>query len=523
MKKMFMAVIALMMTISVSAQFYLYCSDGKVIQVDSISMIAPADEPDTPVEPEEPDTPTEPEEPTNPSTGIGVFSVGEGKQVTFSKGNLQYTQSTNTWSFAENQYEIIGDANVENENLANNIDMFGWSTDNAITPFGISTSRQDADYYGSFVDWGTNKIDSDTSNTWRTLSNEEWVYLIEKRSRAERLYGVAQVANVNGFILLPDNWDNSINLAFNFKYGLSPTFSYYDHQSFTAEQWEILESLGAVFLPAYGRRQGTNVYGGMYGSYWSSTALSDAYAYDIEFGPNRIYPNYSDCHFYGQFVRLVKDIATNETPDTPDTPENMENGYEYVDLGLSVKWATCNVGASKPEEYGDYFAWGEVEPKEVYDWSTYKWCEGSNSNLTKYCIHSDYGSVDNKTTLEATDDAATANWGGSWRMPSEAEFQELSENCTWTWKIRNGIGGFEITSNKEGYTYVSIFIPAAGHMRDSALKHMGDGCNYWSSTLFTYGQESYYAKCLDIYYWATDASTSDSQRYFGRSIRPVCQ
>ena len=475
--------------------------------------------------PDTPDTPDpEPEpDPIEPYKSIGIFTVGEGKAISFAPGNLQYTQSTNTWSFAENQWEFIGDANVENENLANNIDMFGWSTDNAITPFGISTSGQDADYYGSFVDWGTNQIGNDAPNTWRTLSNEEWVYLIEKRSRAERLYGIAQVANVNGFILLPDNWDNSINLAFNFKYGLSPTFSYSDHQSFTAEQWEILESLGAVFLPAYGRRQGTNVYGGKYGSYWSSTALSDAYAYDIEFGPNRIYPNYSDCHFYGQFVRLVKDIVTNETPDTPDTPENTENGYEYVDLGLSVKWATCNVGASKPEEYGDYFAWGEVEPKDTYDWSTYKWCEGSNTSLTKYCIHSNDGSVDNKTTLEATDDAATANWGGSWRMPTEAEFQELSENCTWTWKIRNGIGGFEITSNKEGYTYVSIFIPAAGHMRDSALKHMGDGCNYWSSTLFTYGLESYSAKYLSIYYWHTDASIFDSQRYFGRSVRPVCQ
>ena len=86
----------------------------------------------------------------------------------------------------------------------------------------------------------------------------------------------------------------------------------------------------------------------------------------------------------------------------------MENGYAYVDLGLSVKWATCNVGATKPEEYGDYFAWGEVEPKEKYDWSTYKYYAGTESGLTKYCTNSNFGIVDNKTILDSADDAATA-------------------------------------------------------------------------------------------------------------------
>ena len=99
---------------------------------------------------------------------------------------------------------------------------------------------------------------------------------------------------------------------------------------------------------------------------------------------------------------------------------NQHNGHDYVDLGLSIKWATCNVGASSPEEYGDYFAWGETEPKSIYDWSTYKYCNGSETTLTKYNYSNIYGTVDNKTTLEMSDDAARANWGGGWRMPTEA-------------------------------------------------------------------------------------------------------
>ena len=95
---------------------------------------------------------------------------------------------------------------------------------------------------------------------------------------------------------------------------------------------------------------------------------------------------------------------------------------------MSVKWATCNVGATKPEEYGDYFAWGETDPKSTYDWSTYKYCNGSSSTLTKYNTDNSQGTVDNKTTLDLSDDAARANWGDSWRMPTDAELTELRSN-----------------------------------------------------------------------------------------------
>ena len=114
-------------------------------------------------------------------------------------------------------------------------------------------------------------------------------------------------------------------------------------------------------------------------------------------------------------------------------PTGSHNGHDWVDLGLpsGLKWAVCNVGADSPEGYGFYFAWGETETKSRYSWNTYKWCNGSYYTQTKYCTNSSYGTVDNKTTLDLSDDAARANWGGSWRMPTKAEQDELRNNCTW--------------------------------------------------------------------------------------------
>lgn len=197
----------------------------------------------------------------------------------------------------------------------------------------------------------------------------------------------------------------------------------------------------------------------------------------------------------------------------------MIGDYEYVDLGLSVKWATCNVGANSPEEYGDYFAWGEVEPIETYGWSTYKWCNGSYDSLTKYNNSSSYGIIDNKTVLDASDDAATANWGGSWRMPTDAELTELRENCTWIWTTQNGVNGYRVTSNKEGYTDKSIFLPAAGYRYDSSLHYAGSDGFYWSSSLYT-GSPLY---AYVLYFDSGGVNWGNGYRDYGRSVRPVCQ
>ena len=196
------------------------------------------------------------------------------------------------------------------------------------------------------------------------------------------------------------------------------------------------------------------------------------------------------------------DAVSGEVAFTEIAPE-----YEYVDLGLSVKWATCNVGASQPEEYGDYFAWGEVEPKDYYDWSTYKWCNGTENTQTKYCTNSDYGYngfTDYKTTLELSDDAANYNWGGSWRMPTDAELTELREQCTWTWTTQNGVYGYKVTSKNNGN---SIFLCAGGR-----------NGTYWSNKLGTQSSDSAY----QLYFHSAliDVSGGGYRCYAG-FVRPV--
>ena len=201
-------------------------------------------------------------------------------------------------------------------------------------------------------------------------------------------------------------------------------------------------------------------------------------------------------------------------PETP-TPTDPYNGHAYVDLGLpsGLKWATCNVGATKPEEYGDYFAWGETTPKTTYDWSTYKWCNGSYDTMTKYCTDSDYGTVDNKTVLDPEDDAASVNMGGSWRMPTRAEQDELLTECTWTWTTLNGVNG----CNVEGPNGNSIFLPAAGYRSSSDLSRAGSSGYYWSSSLTT--DNSYNA--FDLYFNSGDVYWNYDYRYYGQSVRGV--
>ena len=190
--------------------------------------------------------------------------------------------------------------------------------------------------------------------------------------------------------------------------------------------------------------------------------------------------------------------------------------HAYVDLGLpsGLLWATCNVGAEFPEEYGDYFSWGETQPKEYYDWDTYQYCHGSYTTLTKYCQFSYYGYngfTDNLTTLLPEDDAATANWGGGWRMPTELEWEELCQNTTRTWTTRNGVKGLLFTAANGN----SLFLPAAGFRVESGLSYDGSGGYYWSSSLES-ASDAYYliissGECYVDYYHRSD----------GYSVRPV--
>lgn len=194
------------------------------------------------------------------------------------------------------------------------------------------------------------------------------------------------------------------------------------------------------------------------------------------------------------------------------------DNHESVDLGLSVEWATCNIGADYPEEYGDYFAWGEIAPKKSYNWNTYTHCSGLFNKQIKYCTNSKFGVVDNDTILNFEDDIAAINWGERWRMPTVEEMSELREKCDWLWTTRGGVNGYLVTSKVEGYTDCSIFLPAAGCMTEDTLSLVGVYGRYWSSSLHT--GRPYYAYILSFNSSVVDDSVYISRRY-GRSVRPV--
>ena len=206
--------------------------------------------------------------------------------------------------------------------------------------------------------------------------------------------------------------------------------------------------------------------------------------------------------------------------------QQQEVPAEAVDLELpsGTLWAAFNVGATKPEEYGLYFAWGETQgyrgnEPHFFGWSNYKWCNGGYNKLTKYCSKAEYGVVDNKTTLDLADDAARANWGAPWVMPTDEQIRELQKNCKTEWTEKNGVSGMLYTSKLNGK---SVFFPAAGIRWENEIDWVGSGSwFFWSSTVSVI--EPYKAGDLSrdnyIYYGASYIYTSS--RYFGRSVRPV--
>ena len=238
----------------------------------------------------------------------------------------------------------------------------------------------------------------------------------------------------------------------------------------------------------------------------------------------------ASAQYYMNVVQKDGKIVQFLVPDIDNVFFSGQEGpttkYEYVDLGLSVKWAIFNVGATKPEEYGDYFAWGETEPKTDYSCSTYKWCNGSYSTLTKYCNNSGYGNdgfTDTLIVLTLEDDVAHVKWGGSWRMPTKAERDELRNNCIWTWYSSGnsefgGVAGYKVTSKIEGYTNRSIFLPAAGYRHGTGFSGVGYYGSYWSSSLHT--ASPFYA--WRIIFDSSNVRTNSVERGLGLSVRPVC-
>lgn len=189
-------------------------------------------------------------------------------------------------------------------------------------------------------------------------------------------------------------------------------------------------------------------------------------------------------------------------------------GLEPVDLGLpsQIKWANINLGATAPEEFGDYFSWAEVQPKKEYSWGTYKWCKGAQDTMTKYCTASFQGTVDHLTALLPGDDAANANWGNGWRVPGIDDFNELLNNCTWIWTTLGGNIGYRIV----GPNGNSIFLPAAGSMEGTRLVNAGHVSGYWTDALYDDSNDAFV-----LSYHTTSLEMSSYQRYTGLSIRPV--
>lgn len=178
-------------------------------------------------------------------------------------------------------------------------------------------------------------------------------------------------------------------------------------------------------------------------------------------------------------------IAQRSTKSSNNQKGVDSKEHEYVDLGLpsGTMWATMNVGATKPEDYGHYFAWGETSPKHIYSFNNYKWYIKGEFELTKYCTTSTdgyRGFVDNKTELDLADDAAYVNWGKEWRMPSLQQVKELLKYTTSKWITKNRVNGFLLTSKRNGAT---LFLPAVGWIYDSKLNDAGMHGFYWTRTL----------------------------------------
>ena len=216
-----------------------------------------------------------------------------------------------------------------------------------------------------------------------------------------------------------------------------------------------------------------------------------------------------------QTTYYVRAYATNEVGTAYGnevsftTLVDPANGREYVDLGLSVKWATCNVGANKPEEYGDYFAWGETSSKETY---TEDNCPTYKLSISKLQTQ---GYIDSEGNLTSQYDAATVNWGGTWRMPTYAELKELNTQCTWTWTTQNGVKGYKV----KGPNGNSIFLPAAGVRHGSSLNKSGSYGTYWSSTPI----DDYDDYAYDLHFSSSYHSMDYFYRYYGRSVRPILE
>ena len=319
----------------------------------------------------------------------GMFSISADKQVVFSQGNLQATTTDLgenwTWSFAENQWDIIGNT-VANTAINGNgtvsengtVDLFCWST--AATYFGIHNSTNAGDYSGDFVDWGTNPISNggNAANLWRTLTVDEWCYLLFTRTDGPNLYGQATVNEVHGCILLPDNWTIPTGLSF------QPRANNWTSNTYTLAQWSQMETAGAVFLPVAGIRDGAEVMEASTGFYWTATPFIDNLPRSVVIVENNVNCGGNSCYRNtGPSVRLVRDVkeeitTVSVTVQFPKAGENREQliatpaegaHYTFVEGYIYNQDNSYPFGAQALEANTDYSAQIKLVPEDGYEFA----------------------------------------------------------------------------------------------------------------------------------------------------------
>ncbi|MCQ2180273.1 MAG: hypothetical protein MJY91_09270 [Bacteroidales bacterium] len=470
----------------------------------------------------------------------GKFSVGAGKQVQFSKGNLVATidaaGTPTAWKFAANQYDCLGEggANKTIGTAAGDVDLFGWST--ASTTYGISTSTNNADYSGNFVDWGKT---IGNGSTWRTLSNDEWVYLFETRTNASSLYkyGVTVCGKTNCVIIAPDNWDTSAN----------PLQTSYD-----ATAWATAEAAGLVCLPAAGFRYGSNVSNvGDYGHYWSSSASGGSYAYYVRFNSSDVYSGSYGYRYNGRSVRLITDVEGSSSVEPEPVKEDPLSGKFSVSSTMQVQFSKGNLVATI-DNSGAPTAWkfaanqydclgegganktigtaaGDVD---LFGWSTAATKYGISTSTSFSGYSGDF-----------VDWGKNIGDGSTWRTLSKDEWVYLfntrtnasslykygvtvcgKTNCViiapdnWDTSANPLQTSYDATAWATAEAAGLVCLPAAGRRDGSSVNDVGDLGYYWSST--AYGEYNAYCVRFDSSYFFPD---NYGYRNFGRSVRLITE
>ena len=395
--------------------------------------------------------------------------------------------------------------------------------------------------YGEYYAWGETDPKSDyswSSYKYGTSSTSLTKYNASDGKTVLDLSDDAAFVDANGYrIPTYDDW-NALFDTSNYTWTWESDYEGSGHSGYTVTSKVQGCEGNMIFLPAAGRMIDTNStpsYDGVEGYYWSSS-LSETNTYSAIIAG--VY-SWNDGPSFGTRERYIG-IPVRAVYD-PDP--SFINGHKFVEMGVTtadgkvLKWATMNVGANSETDYGDYFAWGETTSKTDYSWATYQHMHTGFSDYTginKYQIADNQTSAkwyydgefigDGKTELERTDDAASAIWGGTWRMPTDEEWTELrnTDKFIWSWtESYNGTGvkGYTVTSKVPGYVGNQIFLPAAGFWNGASHYYAGSYGRYWSSSLYT--SNSSLAWC--VYFNSSNVGRSGDYRSYGRSVRPVSE